>query len=282
MKPFKLTPAQKAVNQRKFNRQEKIVQESVAEIQSILFRAADQLIDNVLEKGVDKFVAPSLRGLHQVMERFYRRAIREGWAMSEEELGHPIKRMSIPKGNVPKKIRGVEDLFNDNKYWKRITKRSTTIADRMQAAYLKKLRVRFNDVVPRLLAGEATPTQVKIEIREGWEVSKARTETIFRTETTKYFAQTQISFFSGNENIIGFLFDSVRDAARTSICRSRHGLVYRPNTQLLRINTPACHYNCRSHLIPLANIPSNRKMLEDPSRDPEKVSVVPLPPGWSS
>ena len=114
-----------------------------------------------------------------------------------------------------------------------------------------------------------------------FDATKSRVETIFRTETTTYFDQTQVRYFQSDPEIIGFLFDALLDSATTKICRSRHGLVYRPKTQELREVTGACHYNCRKHLIALANTEYNRKLLADPNRDPSKRKVAPLLPGWN-
>jgi SPP1 gp7 family putative phage head morphogenesis protein len=146
--------------------------------------------------------------------------------------------------------------------------------------YLRKLGKKFQSILPKLDTNEMTPQEAKTELLEAWDASKSRVELIFRTETTTYFGKTQVAFFNGEPDIIGFLFDSIRDRSRTAWCKTRHGLVYRPNTKLLTENTPSCHWNCRSHLIPLADTPENRKMLEDPNRDPELKKVEPLPPGW--
>jgi len=159
-------------------------------------------------------------------------------------------------------------------------KRNKAIVDRVRKAYLAKLQRKFRAIVPRLDANAITPAEAKKEMMSAWEASKSRVELIFRTETSTYFGKTQVNFFNSDPQIIGFLFDSVRDAARTEICRSRHGLIFRPRTKLLEQNTPACHYNCRSHLIPLANTPYNRKLLDDPSRDPANHKLAPLPHGW--
>lgn len=189
------------------------------------------------------------------------------------------KLAGLPSGKIPDLPRLVA-FFRDKRQWGPIDKRRKKLIDRLRKAYLEKLRKKFKAVVPAMLSGEKSPAEVKAELMEAWGATRSRVGTIFDTETTKYFCQTQVAFFEEDPDIIGFLFDSIRDTARTPICQSRHGLVFRPGTQLLRKNTPALHWRCRSHLIALADTEYNRKLLADPQRDPERRALVPLPKGW--
>jgi SPP1 gp7 family putative phage head morphogenesis protein len=162
-------------------------------------------------------------------------------------------------------------------------KRSRALSERMKKQYLQKLKRKFNKIVPMLTRGEISPADAKKEMMNVWGASKSRVETIFRTETTNYFGKVQVNFFQDDDEIIGFLFDSNIDSSITDICRSRHGMIFtkeHTGKNSLAYNTPALHYNCRSHLIPLANTPENRKLLEDVSRDPSKHKLAELPDDW--
>ena len=253
------------------------------EMDAVLRDAALLVAQEAIRSG--RYVEPDLSALDPIAETFYKRVITEGWKSAQaeaKELPGPMKHRlaEMPKAGV-KPLRFLVDLFSDKKTWGTILRRKQFLVDRLRRGYLRKLKQRFNEVVPRLLTGKASPEEVKSELAKTWEASRARVENIFRTETTKYFTETQLSYFNGEPGIIGYLFDSGRDSGRSGWCKSRHGLIYRPGTALLRENKPPCHWNCRSHLVPLVDTEHNRRMLEDPERDPEKRQVVPLPASWN-
>ena len=260
--------------------------------QAIVVANASQMIFMVLEDAVDqivtsynqtgKYVPPDLSALDDKMILFYRKVIRSAIVTSEQikKMQDKKARLNTKPWGIPTQVRKVKDVFEDTTYWRKIVARSYGISDRLRKAYLGKLKKRFTEIVPMLESGKLEPRIVKQEMRKAFQATKARVETTFRTETTNYYGRTQVAYFSEDEDVIGFMFDSVRDNSRTEICRSRHGLIYKPGTKLLSENTPALHYNCRSQLIPLANTPENRKMVADPSRNPSNKKVVPLPRGW--
>jgi SPP1 gp7 family putative phage head morphogenesis protein len=282
-KPFRLPSWRKRQIEEKYRRKSAIVSGVVHEINRVLHRATDSIVEHAIREG--RLVEPDLTELNEVGRRFYLRVIEGGWREAnaeDREIRAAASRQrlaSLPKGRI-RPLEFLVDLFKDKNTWPRILKRSEKLMDRLRNAYLRKIKRRFEEVVPRMLTGEASPAEVKKELSEAWQSSESRVENIFRTETTRYFTETQLSYFDDNDEIIGFLFDSVGDSGQSNWCRSRHGLVYRPGTELLRKNSPPCHWNCRSHLIPLANTETNRRMLADPERDPEKRSVEPLPRGW--
>jgi SPP1 gp7 family putative phage head morphogenesis protein len=282
VKPFQLPLWRKRFNAEKFNRAEFIILQATARMDDVFRHATEEVINHAMATG--EYREPRLPHLGEAMEGFYRATITEGWnlARREKHLQQGRTRMAgLPRGRVPA-LKDLVALFTDRRFWPTVMKRSKALEDRLRRVYLRKLRARFTKIVPQMLRGEVGPAEVHGKLMEAWTASKPRVATIFRTESTKYFTETQKAFFKDDPDIIGFLFDSVRDAARTDICRSRHGLVYRPGTKELDQNTAPLHYNCRSHLIALTDIEYNRKMLADPSRDPAKVTVAPLPKGWQS
>lgn len=245
-----------------------------------MLSAAEEIISNWDE--TKRYKSPTLEGMEKVSEAFYYDLITEAVRTCKEEgrKTDPRKRLAQGPTGLPRNLRSLAQIFRNKKYWPKIMKRSKIMTAKLRESYLKKLQAHFEKLVPQLLSGEMSPAEAKQKMVKAWQTSRARVETIFRTETTTYFSKTQVAYFESDNDIIGFLFDSVRDVSRTDICRSRHGLVYRPGTKLLAENTPACHYKCRSHLLPLADTPENRAMLKDPARDPSKVKVVPLMKGW--
>ena len=246
----------------------------------VLEDAVDQIVTSYNQTG--RYVAPDLSGLDDKMLLFYRKLIRTAIVTSEQikKMQDKKARLNTKPWGIPTQIRKVKDVFEDTTYWRRIVARSYAYSNKLKKAYLQKLKTRFDQISPMIESGKLEPRIVKQEMRKAFEATKSRVETTFRTETTNYYGRTQIAYFKDDEDVIGFMFDSVRDTSRTEICRSRHGLIYRPDTKLLSENTPALHYNCRSQLIPLANTAENRRMLADPSRNPNTKKVVPLPRGW--
>lgn len=122
----------------------------------------------------------------------------------------------------------------------------------------------------------------KRAIQEEAKVSRARANTIVETETTRYYNNTRVNAFNAMDNVVGYYYVCVRDHATTPWCLSRRHAVFTKGTELLRKNTPPCHWNCRSELLPLSkNNPAHRRLLDDPKLRAETRRFVPLPPGWN-
>lgn len=264
-------------------RKEALTNRNTSSIMEFFQRWVDRAADNLITGKSASQATPSSQEFKRLIERFYFEVIDQGIKASREEMQaqQGKKRLSQRLG-LPKSLRDMERLFRDRRAWPKVMKRSDATAKRIFDDYKRRLEKKFSLLLPKIQAGEIAPADAKAQMRKAWGASKARIETIFRTETTNYFTSTQLAYFEGEPSIIGYLFDSVRDSSRTPICRSRHGLIYKPGSALLAKNKPPCHWNCRSDFIALADTPENRKMVADPSRDPSKVSVVPLPRGWKA
>lgn len=263
-------------------RQNRVLGRFISDMEKVMEDAVDYVVANFEQTG--RFAAPTLNSMFRVSEEFYRSVIREASLTAEEAIAPQKsgkKKLASGRGGLPRNKKWLQSVFRNSKYWSSVMNRSDRLTKKLQNQYIEKLQSAFEEVLPRIRQGEITTKEVKTHMMEAWGASKSRVETIFRTETTNYFARTQVAYFSGEPEIIGFLFDALKDSATTKICRDRHGLVYRPGTELLKESTPSCHYNCRSHLIALANTPENRKLLADPRRDPKNRTVEPLPRGWS-
>lgn len=285
MKPFVTPPWRKKHIRETFKRKDQVINRAVTDMESAMKKAVAAIVDHGLNTGT--FHEPAMHEMFNVSERFYRSVIQSAFESCEAEKRAQKGKRHLAAGNlptgIPKTLRELEKVFRNKQYWPKIMKRSIGLTESLRTSYLRKLRRKFNELLPEIMAGRVSPEEAKKRMMSAWEASKSRVETIFRTETTKYFGKTQVAFFNGDPEIIGFIFDSVPDRDRTDICKSRHGLIYRPGTTGktgLDYNTPALHWNCRSHLIALANTPYNRKLLSDPQRDPKRKSVTPLPTRW--
>lgn len=122
----------------------------------------------------------------------------------------------------------------------------------------------------------------KMAIEEEARVSRARASTIIETETTRYYNTTRVNTYNAIDTVVGYYFICVRDHATTEWCLSRRHAVLMKTSPLLKRNTPPCHYNCRSELLPLSRLnPAHIKLLNDMSLRAENRVFVPLPPGWN-
>jgi SPP1 gp7 family putative phage head morphogenesis protein len=280
---FKYSAKQKVHAGKKQRTMDSLATVATRDMLTIMKEALPRIVRESLKRG--KFQDVPIDELDGVGERFYRKTITAAYHSAETEAEKPDApakaklEAGLPVG-LPRTLPGLEKLFRDRRFWPLIMKRSKKLVDRIRKSYLEKLRVRFNLIMPRILDGTMSPKEVEVKLQEGWSASAPRVRNIFRTESTKYFTEVQVRFFADDADIIGFLFDADIDRATTKICRSRHGLIFKPGTASLAKSTPPCHYNCRSHLIPLANTERNRKMVREPSRDPAKRHLEPLLPGW--
>lgn len=267
--------------------QNRIVRKVSERMDEAMMKALNQIWATYEKTG--HFFLPSFYDMQIVTNDFYHDVIIAAMHVTEtaKRIQRPkekIKKLAKGPMGLPFRLRKVDDVLKNKKYYQAIMKRSKKMNDKMRASYLKKIKDQYAKIQTLIESGEISPADAKKQMIEAYQASKPRVRTIFQTETTSYYAKVQVNFFRDDEDIIGFMFDSVRDSSRTSICKSRHGLIYRQDTaaqaRLLDENTPACHYNCRSHLIPLAKTSENIKLLLDPKRDPMKITVVPLPIGW--
>lgn len=284
-KPFRVSPNVRAHIDRKYRRKFAVADEAIRRTDVVMKRAIDELVERAERR--QPWADPHLGGLDRIGEGYVHDAIGNAWANAQDEArtqglltGHRLARV----GRNPKvpPARDLHKLFGDRTFMRRVMTRSEKLTKTLRTAYLKKLKKTWNKVVPEMLSGNASPEDVKKAMQDAWGGSKARVHTTYVTETTNYFVDVQLAYFESEPGILGFLFDRVKDAGTTPICDSRHGLIYRSDTpdqkKLLRENRPGLHYGCRSHFIALANTPANRKLFEDPGRDPTKRKVVPPDP----
>jgi SPP1 gp7 family putative phage head morphogenesis protein len=163
----------------------------------------------------------------------------------------------------------------------------------------KDLKKRYLDAVQKAWrkhsedfreGGETTQEEVKREIRKAAKMTSSRAQTIVRTETTRYYNQARRAYYDGSPDVTHYLFMAVRDKATTIWCtsntvngkRGRHGLVYSKDDPLLKKETPPCHYNCRSELLPLNRFnPSHQRLINDKSLARRNHQCAPLLPGWN-
>ena len=276
--PVKLPPKVARQANRDLDKQDEIVLGARKAMDRVYEAALDQAIAHFMKTG--KYKAPDLKGVLPVVQKFYRSTVSAAVDSSETHAPAKKRLAKLPSGDLPEGPRALDRVLTDRRYWQKIMRRARALTERAKKQYLDALEKQFKKIIPLFEIGDLSPGDVKKKISETWKSPAARTETIFRTESTRYFASAQVKYFEGNKNVIGFLFTSVRDTSRTPICKCREGLIYRPGSKELENTTPPLHFNCRSHLIPLINDEANQRLLDQDARNPAGKTLVPVMPGF--
>lgn len=187
-----------------------------------------------------------------------------------------------PSPKIPANLERLRRMYDA---WKKrgvVPPRQKNIAERIRKAYLEKVQETWQRYGRDWREGDAaTQFEVVQRIKRAAGVGFARAKTISNTETTTYYNAARREIYDDATDVVGYLFVAVRDNATTVWCRTRQGSVLMKGTRFLLINTPACHWNCRSELLPLTlYTPAHLKLINDMSRRPENMNFAPLPRGW--
>lgn len=248
------------------------------EIRDAARRAADQVT-----AGSD----PTVPDFERLLIEHYFESTIAGFRVAESDSE---ERARLAK--APKSLRDIMRLYDQWRrgLWK--PKRVARYAERLKEMYLdkvysswRKYSADFRD------GGEETQVDIQRRIQRAAETTTARAQTIVRTETTRHYNQARRSYYDESKDVTHYLFMAVRDKATTPWCtpktvngkRGRHGLVYAKGDPLLDKETPPCHWNCRSELLPLLPFnPSHRKLINSPSLARRNHTCTPLPKEWRS
>lgn len=185
---------------------------------------------------------------------------------------------------IPRSFADLRALYDRWKRKGKLPPHQQAIADRLKKFYLERCRTIWERYSEEFREGEEfSQAKVKEVLQNRGDMAKARAETIANTETTNYYNASRRNVYDQSSDVTHYLFVAIRDRATTKWCRSRQGLVFTKGTTLCDHNTPACHWNCRSEMLPLtAANPRHLRLIEDMSLRAENNKLVPLPPGWRS
>lgn len=185
---------------------------------------------------------------------------------------------------IPRSFRDLRSIYDRWKRKGKLPPHQQAIADRLKKFYLKRCRTIWERYSEEFREGEEfSQAKVKEILRTQGDMAKARAETIANTETTNYYNAARRNVYDRSPDVTNYLFVAIRDRATTPWCRSRQGLVFTKGTKLCDHNTPACHWNCRSEMLPLSPAnPRHLRLIENMSLRAENNKLVPLPPGWRS
>lgn len=187
-----------------------------------------------------------------------------------------------PKAVVPKtlkEIRRLWDLYRKRK----LPERQRKNIEKIRTAYLKNVQSVWEKYSKSFRAGT---TADKGEMIKGMmaeaSVGFTRGKMIVQTETTFFYNQVRKEIYDQAESVTHYLFVALRDHATTDWCRTRQHLIYEKGDWLTDEETPPCHWNCRSEMLPLTpSNPNHARLIKDESKHRRNRNPEPLPPEWS-
>ena len=172
---------------------------------------------------------------------------------------------------------------------KKAPQRILVLANKIRTAYVRKVQSIWQSTSTDFQEGKIwDQVPVRAAVQDALRVAESRAQMIVRTETTRYYNQARINYYDQLPAVTHYIFVSIRDKATTPWCRpypqGRNGLVYKKGSDLFKKNSPPCHWNCRSEILPLTPQFDKRdkQLVDDKSRAAENNHPTPLPPGWNS
>jgi SPP1 gp7 family putative phage head morphogenesis protein len=197
-----------------------------------------------------------------------------------------------PVAKLPNSLKGLMRLYDKWKRGKYTPQRPKKQAQAIQKKYLKKVASVWEKHSKAFRAGDvAVQDLVVTQIREAADTTSSRAKTIVRTETTNYYNNVRKDYYDQSKDITHYLFIAIRDAGTSPWCtpltinglRGRSGLVYSKDDPLLKEEMPACHYGCRSEIVPLNRLnPAHLRYIQNEKIQRRNVKCFPLLKGWSS
>lgn len=198
------------------------------------------------------------------------------------------------KPKLPRSAHAIREAWDNYRKTGNLPKHAAANAKKIKSLYIRKVQELwqkhgrdFIEGHARKPNGEWNPDAFDKEaarkaIQKATKVSVARARTVVETETTRYYNDARREYYDAIETVDGYLFVIVRDSGTTRWCLSRAGLVFFRGA-LLNKNTPPCHWNCRSEVLPLSRLnPTHAKILADEKLWATNNKLVPLPPGWNA
>lgn len=119
-------------------------------------------------------------------------------------------------------------------------------------AGLTQIQTAMDSLTVALETGETFEAWQK-RIAPELDLTVPHLETVFRNFMQQAYNAGRWKQFEKNAaNRPYLLFSAINDARTTAICRQRNGIIRRVDDSFWRRNSPQCHHNCRSVLIPLS------------------------------
>lgn len=241
-----------------------------------------------VEQGAENLFRPLLYAFSLGVLTSVRKRPRRLATFSEEELYLYLKQSLTSEWQILAKVIGkvfenaeeaVNYVFHAHKPALKFLESYTVSLSQYE---LRALATEITDAVRQtLLRGMSEEEAIKYIQAQFKAFEKKRAKAIARTETTRAFNVGNLA--NTVQYIEGYRFTAVLDDRTTEICQERHGMfIPAHNVDILALNTPPLHVNCRSYLIPelhhvkTQEILDEHKMAELPEiqKRPEDVEIV--------
>lgn len=266
-------------------KQERIELEWVKETKKVNEQITKRILESLVERGQAAF---PVKILERLILSHYFRVVGSAADSAESETEAIDKRLAKPP--IPKSLKEIKAIFDRYRKTGQMPKGLKDMAQKIKEQYLKKTQSIWRQYSEDFRAGnEATQADVLRRVKKAADTVGSRAQTIVRTEGTNYYNSTRKEIYDQSDAITHYLFLAIRDQATTRWCsdkvtqgkRGRHGLVYPKDDPLTAKETPACHWNCRSEMVPLTPFnPRHKKLIEDYSKHRRQNNCHPLPEGW--
>lgn len=227
-------------------------------------------ITESLRSGSSTLKVSSIEHLSPLMERVFREhmqeVVRVGVSDGYREVT-PDKKLSTWEAwpywypvedtfvsLAEKKIR--DGLYNG--ILKKISSRARNayaeIASLERERYLKNLKAIYSQIADRMFKdpdGFETEETAKDIIKRVFQKTEAQAQTIFRTETTRYFNDARVAYFQNNTDVDFVQLMAITDGRISDICEARDGYVIPIQFANMKKYKPPFHPNCRTVQSPL-------------------------------
>lgn len=269
-------------------KQQVIENEWISELEHVHSDIVEEILDRV-RQGKKPKVSDDLIVKYLIAHYFKVLGVAMEDAERELDLILPGARLAkSPK--IPSSFRDLRKIYDTWRRSGRLPEGLKGMGERIKENYLKKTQSVWKKYSEDFRNGdEFTQENVLRKIKKAAQVGGSRAKTIVRTETTNFYNKARTEIYDQSDAVTHYLFLAIRDQATTSWCtdkviegkRGRHGLVYKKGDELTERETPACHWNCRSEMVPLTPYNArHRKLISDESLQRRNHKCTPLPEGW--
>lgn len=238
-----------------------------------------EFMDSIEKNGTPKWI--KLDEIDDFLMR-HRRAVTEAGINSTAQ---PNRIARLAKGDDARKksLKALREWWDRYRKGGKVSKWEKENAETLKKLFLDKIFKTWKKHANDYLGGDdATKDQIYEAIRKEAKVVASRARMITETETTRYFNKGRREVYDQSPDVTHYLFMAIRDHRTTKWCRTRHGLVYPKDAKITDTETPPCHWNCRSEMLPLlASNPVHRALIDDPRRQRSLHHPEPLPRGWN-
>lgn len=147
---------------------------------------------------------------------------------------------------------------------------------------LDMLKRAYADIAKDWLEGKSTIRDVKEALEERLKKGAASTERLFRTETTRWFNESRLTYFKEETSVSHVQIFAVTDGRTSEICESRNGFVIEISKASFKKYLPPFHPNCRTVQRGLiAGFGPHDRLISRGEAIPESRFVKP-PKGWAA